>query len=268
MGPDWFTVIAQIINFLILVALLKRFLYGPIVRAMDRREEEIAARLADAAKKAVDAEQGRERYETLARELTEAREEMRVRAREEADALRNELLEKAREEVDRSRAQWRESFRGERESFLRSLRRHVCEEACTVARSVVTEMADSSLEERMAVCLERRIREMGTGEREELSGHFRASGEEIVVRSAFELSTEGRMALVRAVNSLTDAATLRFEVEPSLVCGVEIFAGGRSLAWNLEEHLEDLEEKLVEAMGKGSGVNGGDSSLRTVDHGN
>ena len=38
MGPDWFTVIAQIINFLILVALLKRFLYGPIIRAMERRE--------------------------------------------------------------------------------------------------------------------------------------------------------------------------------------------------------------------------------------
>jgi F-type H+-transporting ATPase subunit b len=252
MGPDWFTVIAQIVNFLILVALLKRFLYGPIVRAMDRREEEIASRLAAAAKKAVDAEQERERYETLARELAETREEMRAKAREEADELRKELLEKAREEVNRSRAQWRESFHGERETFLRSLRRHVCEEACTVARRVVTEMADSSLEERMAACLERRIRDLSAEERGELSGHFRASGEDIIVRSAFELSTEGRTALVRAVNSLTGAATLRFEVEPALLCGVEIVAGGRSLAWNLEEYLDDLEEKLGEAMGKSS----------------
>jgi F-type H+-transporting ATPase subunit b len=264
MGPDWFTVIAQIINFLILVALLKRFLYGPIVRAMDRREAEIAARLAAAAKKAVDAEQERERYETMSRELAESREEMRARAREEAEELRKELLEKAREEVDRSRAQWRESFHGERETFLRSLRRHVCEEACTVARRVVTEMADSSLEERMAACLERRIREMRTEEREELSGHFRASGREIIVRSAFELSTEGRTALVRAVNILTDAASLRFEVEPALLCGVEIVAGGRSLAWNLEEHLDALEERLVEAMGKSSPL----PVIDTDDHGN
>jgi F-type H+-transporting ATPase subunit b len=267
MGPDWFTVIAQIINFLILVALLKRFLYGPIVRAMDRREEEISARLAAAAKKADDAEQERQRYETLARELAEAGEEMRAKAREEADALRGKLLEKAREEVDRSRSQWLESFRGERESFLRSLRRHVCEEACTVARKVVTEMADSSLEERMAACLERRIRDMNGEEREELTGHFRASGGEVIVRSAFELSTEGRTALSRAVNILTDAAALRFEVEPSLVCGVEILAGGRSLAWNLDQHLDDLEEKLVEAMGKGFGVNGGDSPPGKNNHG-
>jgi F-type H+-transporting ATPase subunit b len=268
MGPDWFTVIAQIINFLILVALLKRFLYGPIVRAMDRREAEIAARQDAAVLKITEAEQERERFETLTREFAEAREAMRARAREEADELRREFLEKAREEVESSRAQWRESFRGERESFLRSLRRHVCEEACTVARRVVTEMADSSLEDRMAVCLERRIRDMGAEEREELSGHFRASRRDIVVRSAFELSTEGRTALVRAVNSLTDAATLRFEVETSLLCGVEILAGGRSLAWNLEEHLDALEERLVEAMGKGTGVNSDDSPHRTDDHGN
>lgn len=268
MGPDWFTVIAQIINFLILVALLKRFLYGPIVRAMDRREAEIASKLEGAARKIVEAEQERERYETLTRELAEAREDMRIKARAEADELRKNLLEKAREEVDRSREQWRESFRGERESFLRSLRRHVCEEACSVARKVVTEMADSSLEERMAACLERRIREMGTEERGELSGHFRVSGREIVVRSAFELSTGGRTALTRALNSLTDAVPLRFEVEPSLVCGVEILAGGRSLAWNLQEHLDDLEERLDEALGKSSGLNSGDSLLRTDDHGN
>jgi F-type H+-transporting ATPase subunit b len=193
---------------------------------------------------------------------------MRAGAREEAEELRKDLLEKAREEVERSRAQWRESLHGEQESFLRSLRRHVCEEACTVARRVVTEMADSSLEERMAVCLERRIRDMGAGEREELAAHFRASSREIIVRSAFEPSAEGRTALVRTLNSLTDAANLRFEVEPSLVCGVEILAGGRSLAWNLEKHLDDLEERLVETMEKGPGVNGGNSSLKAGDRGN
>jgi F-type H+-transporting ATPase subunit b len=34
---DWFTVGAQVLNFLILVWLLKRFLYGPILDAIDAR---------------------------------------------------------------------------------------------------------------------------------------------------------------------------------------------------------------------------------------
>ena len=43
MPIDWFTVVAQAINFLILVWLLKRFLYKPILHAIDEREKGIAA---------------------------------------------------------------------------------------------------------------------------------------------------------------------------------------------------------------------------------
>ena len=45
MQVDWITTIAQIINFLVLVYLLKRFLYGPIVSAMIHREAHIAERV-------------------------------------------------------------------------------------------------------------------------------------------------------------------------------------------------------------------------------
>jgi F-type H+-transporting ATPase subunit b len=45
---DWFTVGAQVVNFLILVWLLKRFLYKPILHAIDERERRIAKELADA----------------------------------------------------------------------------------------------------------------------------------------------------------------------------------------------------------------------------
>jgi F-type H+-transporting ATPase subunit b len=249
MGPDLFTVIAQIVNFLILVALLKRFLYGPVVRAMDRREAEIAARLDDASRTAAEAESARERYENLAHELSEAREEMLTQARVEADAVRRELLEKTRDEVEQSRVRWQESFRGERESFVRSLRRRVCEQVCAVSRTVLAGMSDTSLEQRMAVCLERRIRGLGAEEREELSAHFRAAEGEMVVRSAFAMDPEARETVLRTVKSLADGVHLRFEVDPSLVCGIEILAGGRSLAWNLEDHLGNLEERLVEVVG-------------------
>lgn len=249
MGPDWFTVIAQIINFLVLVALLKRFLYGPIVRAMDRREAEITARFEDAAKKADDACHERERYESLMEEFAKTREVMRVEAREEADTLRKELLGKAREEVARSRTQWLESFRRERDSLFRALRRHVCEQVCAVSRRILTDMADASLEERMAACLEQRIRDMETEGREQLAGHFRTPEQKIVVRSAFEMSTEARRKIIRILESLdADTGTVRFEVEPTLICGIDIRAGGRSLAWNLEEHLGDVEDMLVEKM--------------------
>ncbi|MHC1698061.1 MAG: hypothetical protein AB9919_08435 [Geobacteraceae bacterium] len=278
MGIDWFTIIAQIINFLILVALLQRFLYGPIVRAMDRREVEISSRLNVATEKTAEAEQERVRYEGLASELAGNRDALLAKTRDEVAAFRQSLLENARQEVDKNLSQWQESFQRERESFLLALRRHVSQEVCAVAHQAVTEMADASLEERMAICLERRIRELDESARTNLAAHFLLAGQEIVVRSAFEMNSEARKTIFGTLHDLTVVAAemegysgsgnhdprlpveanaagsggVRFEVDPALVCGIEIVSGGRSLAWNLEEYLDEMEQRLLEAIGKGS----------------
>ena len=54
MLADWFTIVAQALNFLILVWLMKRYLYKPILHAIDEREKRVAAELADAGKKKVE----------------------------------------------------------------------------------------------------------------------------------------------------------------------------------------------------------------------
>jgi hypothetical protein len=51
---------------------------------------------------------------------------------------------------------------------------------------------------------------------------------------------------------MAEGGRVRFEVDPSLVCGVEIRSGGRSLAWNLEDYLDEMEQRLLAAIGKGS----------------
>lgn len=60
---DWFTVGAQTLNFLILVWLMKRFLYQPVLDAIDAREQRIAQELADAAQKQAQAQQEREEFQ-------------------------------------------------------------------------------------------------------------------------------------------------------------------------------------------------------------
>ncbi len=58
MSIDWITVVAQLLNFLVLVWLLKRFLYRPILDGIDAREVEISTRMAEAteARKKAEAE--------------------------------------------------------------------------------------------------------------------------------------------------------------------------------------------------------------------
>ena len=81
---DWFTVAAQFVNFLILIALLKYFLFDRVVRAMEEREKRIASRMEEAERTKGDLEKERERYEEMQRSLEQEREEILSKARREA----------------------------------------------------------------------------------------------------------------------------------------------------------------------------------------
>ena len=70
---DWFTVGAQALNFIILVWLLKRFLYKPILDAIDAREKRIAAELADADAKKAEAKKERDEFQHKNEEFDEQR---------------------------------------------------------------------------------------------------------------------------------------------------------------------------------------------------
>ena len=104
---DWFTVTFQIINFLILIALLKRFLYGPILRAMDERETTIAARLFEAATAKSEAET---RALLLAKDQEAfacSKDQMELDAKQEFNRLKKEGIEQIREEIAVTRTPWK-----------------------------------------------------------------------------------------------------------------------------------------------------------------
>src|SRR5271165_4865540 len=97
---DWFTVGAQVLNFLILVWLLKHFLYKPILNAVDAREKRIAAELADADAKKTEAQKERDEFQHKNEVFDQQRAALLSKATEEATAERQRLLDDARKAAD------------------------------------------------------------------------------------------------------------------------------------------------------------------------
>src|SRR6185503_2040773 len=97
---DWFTVSAQVVNFLILVWLLKRFLYKPILNAIDAREKRIAAELADADTKKADAKKERDEFLHKNEEFDQQRAALLNKATADANTERQRLLDEARNAAD------------------------------------------------------------------------------------------------------------------------------------------------------------------------
>src|SRR5271169_5229977 len=97
---DWFTVVAQAVNFLVLVWLLKRFLYKPVLAAIDAREKKIAAELEDAADSKAQTQVERDEFQRRNEAFDKQRDELLRKATEEANAERQRLLGAARTESD------------------------------------------------------------------------------------------------------------------------------------------------------------------------
>jgi F-type H+-transporting ATPase subunit b len=258
MTVDWLTVGAQMLNFLVLVYLLKRFLYGPVVRAMARREEAIAERQREARQRKAEAEAEARRHREAREALEAQRERLLTRAREEADDLRRALEKDLRRETDEVRERWHAEVEREQAAFLRDVRRHAAEQFETLARKALADLASADLESQMARVLIERLGDLD-GERRATLVRAGASGEPIRVRSAFDLPATVKRSLTSSLRDTLGAqAEVTYELADDVVCGVEIRAGGESLAWSLEGYLDTLERRLADGLGeRAAGRKGG-----------
>lgn len=257
---DWFTVGAQVVNFLVLVWLMKRFLYKPILDAIDARERRIAAELAEAGRMKAEAGEEREAFERRREALEQRREEVLAVAREEAVNERRQLLTQAREEVEALRARQNEALKRERDCLLDEIARRTRAETFAIARKVLADLAGVGLDERASVILAERLRALDEKSRSELAAD--ALVEPVLVRGAFELSPESRSILTAALDEITGArGDVRFEVNPDLVGGIEILTRNRAVAWSIEDYLVQMRAAMDEvfvgrAVGAAAGARG------------
>ena len=157
---DWFTVGAQALNFLILVWLMKRFLYKPILDAIDAREKRIAAELADAAAKKAEAQKERDEFQHKNEEFDQQRAALLSKATDEAKAERQRLLDEARKAADALSAKRQETLKNDAQHLNQAISRRTQQEVFAIARKALTDLATTSLEERLGEVFTRRLREM------------------------------------------------------------------------------------------------------------
>ena len=150
---DWFTVGAQVVNFVILVWLMKHFLYKPILNAIDAREKRIASELADANAKKAEAEKERADFENKNKAFDDQRSALLSKATGDAKAEGAQLLDKARKDADSLRDTQAAALQNDHAKMGGQITRMATEEVFGIARKALSDLATVSLEERMGeVC--------------------------------------------------------------------------------------------------------------------
>lgn len=245
MTIDWFTFFAQILNFLVLVWLLKRFLYQPVLDAMEAREKQIASRVEEAEEAKRVANEEADVHRDKIRELENTREKLVEEAADEVKAWREEHMQGAREEVEQARNEWYHGIEREQHAFIRELQKRAASHVHRLTEHILKDLANADLEQQAFEVFLERLGDITASERKQISDALGNSEKHVYVESAFEL-TEAQIERIKQVihRGLQEELKVDFRVEPDLICGIELQAAGYKVAWSAEEILESMEEDL------------------------
>jgi F-type H+-transporting ATPase subunit b len=248
---DWFTVAAQLLNFLILVWLLKRFLYKPILAAIDAREKLVAANLADAAAKKSDAQKDRDEFQHKNEEFDKQRAALLSKATDDAKAERQKLLDAAGKAADALSAKRQQTLLDDAHTLDHAIALRTQQEVFAITRKTLGDLATVSLEERLGEVFTRRLRDLNGQAKESVAKALKTASDPALVRSTFELPEEQRAAIQNALNETFSADVhVRFETSPDLVSGIELSTNGQKLAWSISDYLTSMEKAVGELLNK------------------
>jgi F-type H+-transporting ATPase subunit b len=254
MKINWFTVIAQIVNFLVLVWLLKRFLYKPILKGIADREKLIASQLKDAELKKAEANKERDDFQKKNLDFEQQLAAKMNMAIEEVKTERQKLLEEARTESNLLRSNLGKALRDDEQNMSQEIARKTQEEVFAIARKTLVDLSSLSLEEQTINIFISRVAGLRDEQRKEFIAAFGTQALPFLIRSAFELPPVQRSEIEKAVKEvIATKVGFQYETSPELVSGIEMNANGYKLSWNISDYLDSLKHSIVGDLGKEKG---------------
>ncbi len=246
MEVNWFTVLAQIVNFLVLVWLLKRFLYKPVLAAIDKREMKIAAKLeaAEAEKAAAEKEHGQFQRKNLV--FDQERVEKMDAVLEEINTEKQRLFEEVRNESNVLRAKYEESLSQHEGEIAETIKRKATDEVFAIVGKTLADLADVELEDRAVDVFIKVIRQLDGVNKTKFKKALIDNEKAVAITSAFELSSSSKMKLENLIGEISGRENkFRYEVDSKLVSGIEINTETYQVSWNIESYLDSLKKNVT-----------------------
>ncbi|MEA3275916.1 MAG: F0F1 ATP synthase subunit delta [Pseudomonadota bacterium] len=244
MELSWSTFLLEIVNFLVLVWILKRFLYKPVLNAVARRRENIAQTLEAARQERETGEALRGQYERRLSDWEREREEQRRVLQREMDAERARRREALAAEIDDERRKAQVLADRERGEIERRLETQALRLGTEFAARLLTRVAGPELESRLVEAAREDIDKLSAEQRRSLEQALKNHAGQVDITSARRLEGARREGLETALSDLAGGpVAFRYRVDAELIGGLQVSIG----AWVLHANLRDGLRSFAEA---------------------
>ena len=243
MELSWSTFLLEIINFLVLVWILKRFLYKPVLDVIARRRAGIEKSLADAKMLNDDAEALQTRYRGRLADWEQERQQAREQLARELEEQRAQRLAALQSELEQEREKTRVAEARRQADAMYKAEETALIQASRFASRVLGQVAGPELEAKLLELVIDELPQLSAERIAALHSSWGQTSEAIVVASAFPLSDSQRQKLHKALIATTGSdLPLHFEQNAELLAGVRITIGAWVLGANLKDELRSFAE--------------------------
>ena len=250
MGFSWVTFIAQIVNLFVLVWLLKRFLYQPIVDTIAKRQSYIEGKVKNAEEAAIAAQKEQHIWEKKQADFDAERQARLDEVLAEIDRLKKEQEETIRREVNIRKEKMQADLNRETASLQLEIRNLMARHFLDLSRKVMVDLSGLSPIEQAILLFRKKMEKMTAQEKKKIKTIV-SKQTDIVISLSDKLSKKAEAELILFIRNtlgIGDQAAIRIQIEPDLILGVEMVAGDIAVEWNLKAYLESFEQNLNTAL--------------------
>ncbi len=246
MEINWFTVIAQIVNFLILVWLLKRFLYKPVLKAIDERKKKIEARLEEAAIRKAEAKKDQDLFRQKNEDFDKERTVKMNLAQEDVNSEKERLFEEVRNESNALRSKFENSFKQRKQELIDSLKRKTKDEVFAIVGKTLSDLANTNLEDQVINVFIKKIGNLDEVDKSKFIHALNDKHNPVAIKSVFDLSASSKQKLEKAIGQFAEKQLdFNYKLEAELLSGIEIETASYQMSWNIESYLDSLSRDSI-----------------------
>lgn len=250
---DWFIIITLCISFIVVLWLLKRFLYQPIIDDLDVREQCLQQLLCVANNKINKAKALQQSCENEYQDFEQQRELLLEKSQEEAATVGKKLIQSAHEAADDMLRKRLGAIQHELQSLQQKILNQNITEVYAIAEKMLTDLMGVELHEAMLSRFTDRLKTLSEEQCDDLIIALKRSNNHAVIRSAHALSEQNKLQISRSLSTHLDnkhpiELKLSFILVPDLVSGLELSASGWKLSWSINQHLHTLQENVRYAL--------------------
>jgi len=249
MNINWFTVIAQLINFLILVWLMRRFLYKPVLAAIDEREKKIAGQLADASAKKAEAEKEKADFEQKNEQFEQYKNGLMEKAVSETNVERKKIMDSAYADAELLRAKQKDALAKMEVNLNHQIEQKIRMEVFAISRKTLADLASVNLEDQLIARFVNLLHEMKAEDRKKFTDACNSGKDPVLVQSAFDLKQVQKTDIQNAVLAILGfPAQFQFKTRPEIISGIELSANGYKVGWSISDYLNSLEKSIADTI--------------------